>query len=399
MKCSRCGMELIEGSLFCHNCGSLAEPVSAEPAAPAFDSDPAQAEAFAASATQIFTQDNEPENQATIFCGHCGTQVPAAASVCGSCGLPPTTVVTPPAAPKKKKSHLGLWIFAAVAGLLVIAVIAGLCTNWFGFYGPGTQIAIAAENTLKAGNFTVDLSMTTESILATTDTKQKTDGTIQVVLDAEDRKLTLLAELKVENEPATLAIYDEYLIFGVNDYFMKLDISDSLEDFFDSYESANEMDWEELLESLDEDLYDEVSEVIDFDELEKCLSAYGRKLNSNQWLKENAGYAFSMEDGVRIHQFKPKNYQFLTASAECFEEAFIDEDDYEDMMDTLKDKKIEINDMEIELCVGIKSNQLTFLEYEISQKSSSTKMELEFDKIGETEIDEDKLEQLLEKAF
>jgi hypothetical protein len=404
MNCKYCGSELLEGSLFCPSCGSPVEPAAVEPAVPAPEQVSPAATEQAVTFIPTFA-DNPPQvppvnsaAQPMIFCGHCGNQVPANASVCTACGLPPTTVVTPPPAPKKKKSHLGLWIFAAIASILVIAVIAGLCTNWFGFYGPGTQISIAAENTLKAGNFTIDLSMSTESDSAYSDGAQKIDGTIKVIINAEDRELMLQAEIESGADPITLAIYNKHLIFGSKDYFMKQDISEALEEFFDSYEATADMDWEELLESIDEDLYDEISDVINFNDLEKCLSAYNRKLNNTKWLKENAGYSFSMEDGVRLHQFKPKNYKFINASLECFEAAFIDEDDYEDLQDQMKDNRSQINSVDIELIVGIKSNKLTSLGCDLEYKKNSINLELEFDKIGETEIDEDELKLLLDKA-
>lgn len=399
MKCTNCSSELTDGALFCPHCGKPVEPAAAQPEAPAYFYAPTDAPEQARESFSAPVQEAAPVDApapSMIFCGHCGNQVPANAEVCSACGLPPTTVQTPPA--PKKKSKLGLWILAAVASLLVVVVIAGLCTNWFGINGPVAQIASAANKTLNAGSFTVDLNMVMESDSSYGDYSREVEGTVQVILNPKDRELMMYAELESDDETAVMAIYDECVIFGAGEYFNKEDISDALDTFFDNYDSKKELDWEELLNSIDEDLYDEVSEVIDFDKLDKCLSAYAKDLNSEKWLKENAGYSSDKKNGVMLHQFKPKPYKFLNASLSCFEDAFEDDDDFDDLMDDLKDNRSEMNSVGLNLTFGVKSGKLSSFEMEMKQDSNTTKLELQFDKIGKTSIDESELQDLLDKA-
>ena len=396
MNCKFCNAEVTDGAVFCPYCGTHVDPTPSQAetstdtlgnpiSAPAQDTPPCDP-------TVII---HTPRN---IFCGHCGNPVPSDAPVCAACGLPPTTVVTPPE--PKKKPKIGLWILAAVASLLVIAVISGLCTNWFGFYGPATKIASAANKTLTAGSFTVDLNMSIESETDYGDISQEVEGKLEVVLDLKEQDLTMFAEIEAaDNLTATMAIYDDYLIMGTSGHFSKQDISEELDTFFENYNSTKELNWEELLNSIQDDLYDEVSDVINFDKLEKCLSAYVRKLNNNKWLKENAGYSYTKENGISLYQFKPKNYKFLNASLNCFEDAFIDEDDYEDLVDQLKDSKRALNNVDYDLVLGIKSGKLESFDFEMDQDSTNVKLELEFDKIGETSIDESTLKDMLDKAF
>lgn len=368
MKCNHCNSELTEGSAFCPYCGSYIEPAVIQPDVPTYDSAPTTVLSSACMPFYAPMQESDPST--------------------GAFDAPEP----------KKKPKTGLWILAAVAGLLVAVIIAGLCTNWFGFYGPATKIASAADKTLTAGSFTVDFNISIESESSYSDFNQNIDGTIEVILDLKEQELTMLAESEVEDITFTIAIYDGYLITGTSGYFSKQDISEELDIFFESYDSTKELDWEELLNSIEDDLYDEVSEVINFDKLEKCLFAYARKLNNNQWLKENAGYSSTKENGVNVHQFKPKNYKFLNASLKCFENAFIDNDDYDDLMDQLKDSKSELNSVDFELAFGIKSGKLTSIDFEMDQDDTNVKLELEFDKIGNTSTNENDLKDMLDKA-
>jgi hypothetical protein len=400
MICNHCHSELPEGALFCPYCGLAIAPTPPEPVAAVLDQPTVDQPYMPEDINTAWAMPIDVPAPNTVFCGHCGNQVPTDAAVCSFCGLPPTTVVDPPALvpPQEKKSRLGLWILAAVASILVVLAIAGLCTNWFGFYGPGSQIISAAEKTLSAGSFTIDFSTT--MVNSNRDSEQKTEGTIEVMLDIKERELMMYTELEAEGTIGTMAIYDNYLILGVkNNYlYLKRDISEELEAFFDNCESTKELDWEELLNSINEDLYDEIGETIDFDQLEKCIFTYVRKLNSTKWLKDNAGYSSTKENGVKLHQFKPKTYKFLNASLECFEDAFEDEDDYKEMMDGLKDSKSEMNRSDCEVTFGIKSGKLTTFEMEVDQESNSFHFELKFKKIGETSIDKDDLVEMLNMA-
>lgn len=352
-------------------------------------------------------------------CTNCGAELPEGTSFCTCCGAQQSApvgfdagysstpygadVYVPPISPKKKKakSPIGLFIAAGIAGLLVIAVIIGLCTNWFGLYGPATRIAVAANNTVKKGNFTIEL--TTES------DGEETEIKIQVDLDLKKRTLTLYGESEGTDSWSGLAytsyvaIYDGYAIEGKvyeggSESYSKQDISDTLDSIFDAYEDAKDMDWDELLETIEDETGLDLSDYLNIKAFKKCINQYGRKLNNNKWLKENAGYSKTKKNGVTFYEFEPNNYRFIKATLECFETAFEDEDDYEDIMDALKESKTTLNYMDLELAFGVKGNKLVEISVKMDTEYTSGEATLELTNIGKTSIDEDFLEEMLDKA-
>lgn len=344
--------------------------------------------------------------EGTSFCTSCGTPVsaPAAYDMGNDYGYFTDPYSVPPVTPVKKKAKrpLGLMIAGGIAALLVIVVVIGLCTNWFGFYGPATRIALAADNTIKKGNFTIEMTYNVED-------GDKTESTLQVDIDLKKRELTLLIESEGTdywtdlNYTRYMAIYDGYAITGNvyedgSEYYSKQDISDELEEVFDAYEDAKDMKWDELLDTIEEKTDIDISDYIDTKALKKCANQYFRKLNSNKWLKENAGYTKTKKNGVTYFEFEPNNYRFIKASLECFETAIEDEDDYENMMDVLKESKSSLNAVDLEMSFGIKGNKLVEVECKVETKYSCTEMSFEFSNIGKTSIDEGLLEDMLDKA-
>ena len=213
-------------------------------------------------------------------CHNCGSEIIDGTVFCPYCGGRMNSVpAETPVQPAKKKSHLGLWILTAVVCVLAIAVVAGMCTNWFGYYGPGTKIITAANNTLTAGSFTTDFTMLSEysdDFDSSYSYSNELNGTMEMILDPEKRELMMYAEVEGKDATAVMAIYDGYYIVGSDGQYYSQDISDSLDEFFDAYESSKEMDWEELLNSINDDLYDEVSETINFQTLNDCIAAYAK---------------------------------------------------------------------------------------------------------------------------
>lgn len=362
MNCSNCGAELTEGTIFCPSCGSNLSASTPSPAPSTYD-------------PQIDTPYTEES-------------------------------VVPPVAPNKRKLPLGLIIVGAIVAVLAIVVVVGLCTNWFGFYGPATKIALAAKNTVESGNFTVEMTTKNsyEGFYGTS--TSETEFMLQIDLDVKKRELMMYGEQKSKDDDdaytSYLAIYDGYSITGYKmddyEYYSKNDISDELDEFFDAYEDTKELDWEELFDTISEATGTDLEDYLDVEAFEKCANAYTRKLNNDSWLKENAGYSSSKSKGVTYHEFKPNLYKFCTASLECFEDAFEDDDDYEEIMDGLKDFKSTLKEVDVEFVFGIKSNKLVEIEFKTESDSNALEVKLEFTDIGKTSIDEDELEDMLDKA-
>lgn len=352
-------------------------------------------------------------------CTNCGAELPEGTSFCTCCGAQQTAPMgydagyssdpyrsdayVPPITSKKKKSKspLGLIIAAGVAGVLVVTIIIGLLTNWFGLYGPVSRIAVAANNTINKGNFTIEVTMDNDGT--------EVEATFHVDIDVKKRDLTLLFETEGKDGwtgltyTSYLAIYDGYAINGQvyedgREEYRKQDISDTLEKVFDAYEDAKDMDLDQLLETLEDEADIDLSDYLNIKAFKKCVKAYGRKLNNNKWLKENAGYTKTKRNGVTLYEFEPNNYKFIRASLECFETAFDDEDDYEDIMDSLKDSKSSINATDLELSFGVKGNKLVELSVQVETKYTTMEAKMEITNIGSTSIDEDFLEDMLDKA-
>lgn len=350
MRCNHCGTELAEDSLFCTFCGTQQSPSAGSDYPSDFSSsyiDPSIATANAASVT-----------------------------------------------PKKKKRPIGKIVLGSIAAVLVVVIVAGLCTNWFGYYGPFTRIGLAAKNTLKTGNFTIEAS-----------NDNGTEALMQIDIDYKNRTLTYFQESErtsdYNGEKYTYytAIYEGYSISGfIYDngevFLYKHDISDQLEDFFDDYEDAGDMDWDDLFEFLDDATDEDLDDYLNEDQFEKCAKSYFRKLNNNKWLKENAGYSKTKKNGVTYFNFEPKPYTFLRSSLECFETAFEDDDDYDDAMDSLKDNRHDLNDYEFEISIGIKGNKLAEIVFE----NDEDEITMEFVDIDNTYIDENFVKYLYDTA-
>lgn len=330
-------------------------------------------------------------------CANCATELNDSQLYCPFCGAQQSIPCREDAVvPKKRKSKrpLGLIIAGVIVAILIILVTVGHCTNWFGFYGPTTRIVVAAKNVLDSGNFTIETNFNDR------------EGSIQVDLDVDNRQLMIY--LEQENEAssgpytAITAVYNNYLITGYRqgqrEYFYKRDISKTLDEFFDLYSDTEELDWEGLLDSLyalsDEDWEDHIQ----LASFEQCATAYFKNLNSNKWLKENAGYTTSRSGGVTYYGFKPDLYHFSYTSLEAFEEAFVDEDEYTDAKDKIKSNKSRLNELEVSLTFGIKGNKLVSFELWLEDDDSSDKLEFELTKLGQTKLDEEALASILGKA-
>lgn len=263
MTCKQCGSVVADDSLFCPYCGtalstpedtsqeaiSFATPQEAQPAAPQFKT-----------------------------CPMCGASMDASESICPMCGLSAnsessSTPITPefPAEThekiKTKKRHPVAITFAIIAGVLVVALLAGLLTNWFGFYGPTAKIIRAANKTIEAGSMSMKVTLK--------DGNQTKKGTFELELDADKRHLTFV--VANDDDEIVFAIYKGYLLeyYSSERYgsgYEKEDISDKLDEFFDALEEVDEkkdMDFEDLLDELG--VLDKVEDHLNIKKLEKSI--------------------------------------------------------------------------------------------------------------------------------
>lgn len=390
MKCNSCGFEAPEGCVFCPQCGNslTAEqtqtqaPVAEETAAPAVE------ETAAPAAEQRYClKCGQPRIEGTDYCVYCGGGY-------GDNAKRTSPPYTTPSAPTpmysgkayRPKRKVGL-VLGIIAAVLAVIVLVGVLTNWFGFYGPVTKTVLGAQKTLlKKGSFTMEYQL-----------EDGDEVTMYVELNPDKRHLQVYAEV----DDAEMAIYDGYYIeryeYDGQSYYHCMDISDQLDEVFDKYEETKgkKFDIEELLESIDEDLYEEAEEYIEFDEVKKCVIKCFRKLNSNSWLKENAGFKKSSSNGVTYYKFDVDMYSSAKDLLKTMKPIFKDDDDYDMIEDGLKESKSYLRDMEIEAKVGLKWGKLVSVEVD----AMDVAFEVKFTDIGKTSINDSDMEDFLSEAL
>ena len=290
-------------------------------------------------------------------------------------------------------------LVAAICSALVLALVvtAGFFTDWFGLTGPVRQIALAAKQTTSAENLTMELAIHVTYPITGSIPTQNFDGTVQMSFVPSKRQLILCGDMKLAGEPSLLAVYDNHFLLDTPAGCYSVDIRENLEDMFDDYEEVlkKNRDLKDILEELEQIPADK----IDFDGLEKCLKTYIRTLNSSRWLKKNAGYSVSRENGVTLHTFRPDLYRFLRESLPFFEDAYKDKTDYQNAQDSLEDIRSTLYEGDVELNIGVKDGKLVQIAVGVNEeKSTGIRMEMQFAKIGKTEIDTAKLEKLLKEA-
>ncbi len=359
-----------------------------------------------------------------MFCPNCGAHAQDNAKFCPGCGKP---MEVPQSAPENGTA--GVWsngetripayaapvaqpdvsravkprgyrsapeggsrkvLLGVGTGLVALILVIVLVVNLVG--GPMVTLGRAVQKTFEADNGTASFVFNVDG--------ETVRGEFQYAIDWKNRDITVYGTMKVDGMKGTIAIYDGYAIADSGYGTTAVDISDELDELFEAYEDAQkELELDEILELLEEQTGVSLDDYIDTDAIPDCMEAYGKKLNSESWLKENAGFTTEKQNGTSYYCFAPKTYQFIAASIPFFESIFEDPDDYEDIMDELKDEKAELNDIKIELTFGVKSGYLSEILLEMNAGRESFSYDVELTNIGKTRIDTDELEDLLDEAL
>ena len=222
----------------------------------------------------------------------------------------------------------------------------------------------------------------------------------EVDIDIEKRELTFV--VANEDDEIVYAIYDGYELdyYDYGEYggsgYEKKDISDKIDALFDAIEEAEDFDLEEFLEDY---VNDDIDDIVNIKALEKSLKAMYRNLNSNSWLKKNAGFSKEKVNGATVYTFNPDLYNLATATLDEFEDCFEDDDDYEYLTDMLKDNRSDMRDIDITVSIGVKSGKLSSFEVGYEEDDGDFRsMELKFSNVGSTKIGTDTLEDILDSA-
>lgn len=340
-----------------------------------------------------------------MFCPQCGSKVQDGGRFCPNCGAAltsagkaapmqtdarPMQTFSSPAVPKKHNALIAIVAVVLVIAVLVVGVSAVIGSS------PFSKIASAAQKLEKAGNATIYLTMDVDNM--------QTELSMQVDFDLDKRDITAYGTMSAYGSEVILAIYDGYVITGMEfagqGYYSCEDISSELDKMYDAYEQGeSSSNVRELLDLLDDNFYGELYDVFDPDALESCANRYAKSLLKESWLEENAGYTSSKEDGTTYYTFEPNLYDFVCASMPFFEKAFIDVDDYANVMDEMDDLKSELNMSLLSISFGVRSGYLSNLDFEMDIDGEECSVHAQITEIGKTKFDEEKLADMLESAM
>ena len=372
-----------------------------------------------------------------MVCTNCGSEIPEGDLFCSVCGqrapetVPaeevPEAVVTDdnweaPVAtePEKPKKGLKFWLLlsgiALVVAALVVVVIFIIKAN-----GPAAAIYNGVKNVLDEKSFTVHIEGEGDN--------DDIEIDMQVEMDPDNREVSLLhVYTEDDNEPDMIAIYDGYLIESRynyeeyyneytgeysyergDPYYVAYDISEPLESFFDSYERLEDGDssLEEMLDNLVDDIgeeyleeeYEEMKDHVNLEVLEDCLKTYCQMLNDEDWMEENANLTIEEKDGMTLYCLEPDMHDFVMASMEYFREAFEDEDEYEELEEFLEDEaKKDLEETHAEITIGIEDGYLVYGAMDGETRYDTYELTMEITDIGETEVDKEMLDDILNDA-
>lgn len=284
-------------------------------------------------------------------CVKCGGMLRAGAVFCPACG---TKVQVEKAGTSYKKLWKTLGTVGLIAGgVAAFVLIISVVLSALGLTGPGTNTAIAAAKSAAEGSFrmeaegsvgSADLEMRLDTEL---DLKQQTVaslGTITADCGSDSCEFDL-GYLNGESALTTAGYYDmDYVL----DYCAA------------EFSEAEMMRLGQLLE----DAFAGLDGDTDEEQLIRCTVETLKLLNNKSWLKENANYKKTREQGVKIHSYDVDLFAFAAALLENYGPAFQNPDLVEDACDALLDAGDELDGCRVQLRVGIQKGRIHHVELE-----------------------------------
>ena len=267
----------------------------------------------------------------------------------------------------------------------------------------------ALQNTIKAletGNLTITVEggaeVTEKSVPGlVSGYYSPISAQLQVMFDADSKDLTVYGKVMDMYEIQTILIYDGWSVSEgyYGDGWYKEDISEDLESLFAGTETN---DLGELLEQVAGDDLSYIEEIVDLEKLVELLESFvTEKFSDEQWLKDTFGYTVTTENGVTVHTFNLDIVELITTLFEHVEEAFVDPEDFEDLMDMIEDTLGDLEDLEIKFKLIQTGNMITGIalefEGEVDGEYGDAKLTVTFSEIGTTTIDTEMLAEIIEE--
>lgn len=294
----------------------------------------------------------------------------------------------------KRTHHYILW--AAILLIFLAFFITGFTTDWFGLYGPVTKISIAGANTFTSQNFTSDFKMSNEKFYI--------EGTLQLSIDPECKRIEAYLEAVSGNTTYIAAIFDSKLLYGTQKHLIAKDIEPQLESYFQrsnnkstkirSIDDALEL----LFNIIPEDVQQKISEsYFNLDTSKDLLKSFlFTKLNRTSWLKKHAAYKTYKIDGIRYHTFRTGKGMLLHEALEHFKSAFVNEILYNRLCESAQ--AMQDSASATETLIAIDGEFLRKYETITRSTNKTSYITIEFHSVGTTNIDREQLRELLQKA-
>lgn len=288
------------------------------------------------------------------------------------------------------QKHKGLKI--AVIILLIIFIglaslfTAGILTDWFGFYGPGGKIMTASGLAVASGNFTLQIDASVGSF--DTDTLL-----VKVDADIDRHEVTIAAMSK--NGTISWAIYDSHLIWRSGLRYQAEDISPQLDKLWDAVETGKTLDWAQSIRDIDEDLAQKLEGVIDYDEINGSLIRLYQRSNDSGWLEKHAGLQVRKKFGSTQYGIEPNTYELLRESIACFQDVFLDPQDYQQIQDALTDLQPQLDALNYQMDITTRWGILSRCDLTTKVEDKDIALHIQILHRDQTQLPEQELSDLL----
>lgn len=269
------------------------------------------------------------------------------------------------------------------------------------------SLSDALENTakaLEAGNLTITIDggaeMTEETVPGlVAGYYSPINGQLQILFNAEAKDITVYGKVMSDFEIQTVVLYDGWAVSDGYNGWYKEDISEDLEMLFADTDSGS---LEELLGELAEEDLKMIGGVIDLEKLIELLKTLvTEKFADEQWIKDNLGYTVTTENGATVHTFDLDLAKILKTLFEHIEEAFVNPEDYEELMEMLEDVLSELEDLDFKLKLIQTGDMITgfALEFEgeVDGEYGKAELTIAISEIGTTTIDTEMLAKIIEE--
>ncbi len=351
-----------------------------------------------------------------MFCINCGHEIRPDVAFCPYCGagqaetapatLPNDNAARMSRSPKKANKKKTAVLLSITAVTLVAALLIGYFTQWFGLAKtPYTVITKALLKTLESKSVSVSFNYSEDE-----DYSVKGEGDCSFDLEQEQLKFDMDFQVEdiesyrfstVSDGRKTAVLYD---FSDGHRYGKRISIEPYLKLVHGIYNTVKtgdiqDFDWKTALDELEPGLYEDFHNAIDIEALNKAITDLSKKMKQTKWLKENFDYSCipegneSTDQVVDSHIFCPVNKHTLQDIISDYRDVFLDEDLYNDL---IQSEELEnIDTFSISICDGvIVSVELSYLE-EKNYSTDSRWMQVCLYNHGKSTLDTVKIEKIL----